>query len=312
MTEVSPDSPANPPWQFRKLPGLLGPGGWLEILPRHAISFAPRGPRLVVTFDNMKSRDMPGPRVPWGFNFLADLGASQLAVMMRRRNDWYREAELLDAFDALATAGFFDRFEDVVFYGSSMGGFAACAFAAAAPGTRVVAFTPQSTLAKDLVPWEDRYDRAHARGDWDDPRYRDGAEGLRRASRADIFADPWMPQDRAHMERLLGAGNVMWHKTGHLGHRTPRVMSFLPGFQALMASALRGEMTQADFAAFYDGRRQNVPYLRNLADKCLKQGRPGRAQTLVDYGEAAIHGHRFNGLARRIRAARSGRVTSIL
>ena len=46
-------------------------------------------------------------------------------------------------------------------------------FAAAAPGARVVAFCPQSTLCPDLVPWETRFANGRERGDWSDRRYAD-------------------------------------------------------------------------------------------------------------------------------------------
>jgi hypothetical protein len=40
--------------------------------------------------------------------------------------------------------GFFDEFEQVIFYGSGSSGYAAAAFSVAAPGATVIAVQPQA------------------------------------------------------------------------------------------------------------------------------------------------------------------------
>lgn len=180
-----------------------GAGGFFRALPRHGVAFFRRGPRLVVTFDNMKSRDVRGPRFPWGYQWLQRRGDSHMGVMMARRNDWFRHGALFDFFDEMAAAGFFGGFDEVVFYGSSMGGYGALAFAAAAPNARVVALVPQTRL--DLE-WEPRFRRGFARGDWADRRYLDGAAA---GARASVVYDPMARLDRQHGARVSGGGIVL-------------------------------------------------------------------------------------------------------
>jgi predicted acylesterase/phospholipase RssA len=63
---------------------------------------------------------------------------------------------LFDYLEGLRNSGFFKQFRHVVFTGTSMGGYAACAFCSLSPGSTVLAYSQQSTLAKDLVSWEKR------------------------------------------------------------------------------------------------------------------------------------------------------------
>jgi hypothetical protein len=107
---------------------------------------------------------------------------------------WYRDPWVWDEFDRLANDGFFKGFDRVAFYGASMGGYAACAFAAASPGCEVVAISPQSTLDKNVVPWETRYKIA-----WDrdfSGAYGDAATASRAAQQVTILFDPYEPLDR--------------------------------------------------------------------------------------------------------------------
>ena len=50
---------------------------------------------------------------------------------MAHGSTWYRDETVHDFFDRLRDQGFFRQFDRVVFYGTSMGGYAACAFSLA-------------------------------------------------------------------------------------------------------------------------------------------------------------------------------------
>ena len=115
------------PRKFRKaaIEATATSGGFFRDFDRHSAVHFQRGSTLIVTFDNMKSRDMPVPRYPWAYQFVAKQGHSHLGIMMKRRNDWFRHRQLCDFFDELRDSGFFERFDNVVFYGSSMGGYGA-------------------------------------------------------------------------------------------------------------------------------------------------------------------------------------------
>ena len=58
------------------------------------------------------------------------------------RNPAKMSAPALAMLDELRDSGFFARFRRVIFYGASMGGYAAAAFSSAAPGATVILISP--------------------------------------------------------------------------------------------------------------------------------------------------------------------------
>lgn len=252
-------------------------------MTRHFATFYRRSPKLVVTFDHMEERNVEGPRFPWGYELFEKRGVSHLGVMMRRRNDWFRHSDLFDYFDELTAQGFFGQFEDVLFYGSSMGGFGACAYAAAAPGARILALMPQSTLAVDLVPDEIRYRKGYARGDWDDPRYRDGAEGVALAAHAQLIYDPYFAPDRMHADRMQG-DHVDHLKMFFAEHFATRKLQFSGMLTQILDGALAGRpMTQqAFYRAFRDARRKAPNHMRSLAQRAADRGSAAQLGTVLN------------------------------
>ena len=105
---------------------------------------------LYVSFDNLSSvRGVKG-RDPWGYSVAAKSEWSSLGILCYRPN-WFRIPALYEELRKLADNGFFDDFEQVVFTGTSMGAYAACAFSSLAPGCTVVAFSPQSSLSPAIA-----------------------------------------------------------------------------------------------------------------------------------------------------------------
>lgn len=263
--------------KFRLAALAAGKDGSFKQMTRHFAGFYRRSRQLVVTFDHMKSRDQPGPRFPWCYELLEKKGISQLGIMMGRRNDWFRHGDLFDYFDGLKADGFFDQFDDVLFYGSSMGGYGACAFAAAAPGARILALMPQTTLAPDLVPDEKRYRRAFARGDWEDPRYRDGVDGVAVSSQTQLLYDPYFPKDRLHADRLKGA-NVQHLKAFFAGHNVTRTLQFNGMLRIVLERALANDpVGEMEYYRLYREARRSAPsHMRNLALRAVEEGSASR------------------------------------
>ena len=157
------DSP--PQWYKEIFPG--GPRtGFYENHARHALLFVERSPEvLVVSFDNLaEAGGRHLAREPWAGKFIADNGWSHLSIFAHGPT-WFRDATLIERLENLRNSDFFKRFRKVVFCGTSMGGFAALTFARLSPGSTVIAFSPQSTLAAELVPWEVRFRKGRGQ-DW--------------------------------------------------------------------------------------------------------------------------------------------------
>lgn len=272
-------------WKFRQSArAARDAGGWARFMGRQVAVYVPRGTSLLVSFDTMGARDLPAPRMPWAHSFAEKAGYSHLGVMMNGDDDWFRRRALFDFFDERRDIGFFDQFQRVVFYGSSMGGFAATTFCAAAPGCHVVAFSPQSTLMPARVPFERRYDAACGRGNWDDPRYCDAATALQLADSATLFVDPYHAIDARHLARLPGP-RVTLRPCAFMGHRIPMLLSGLKGFSKIMRHAVDGTLDTARWHGFLAARHKTPAYHRQLARIALNRGHPVLAGRVLAHAE---------------------------
>ncbi|MGB8622595.1 MAG: hypothetical protein WCD16_07240 [Paracoccaceae bacterium] len=259
---------------------LAGPDGFYHDNGSHSFLYIPRGGTLVVTFDNldivMNKRD---DRRPWGFDFIARQGWSMLGVMANGWT-WYRDPWVSDQFDALAEKGFFDRFERVVFYGASMGGYAAAAFSGASPGADVVAISPQSTVDKTVVPWETRYKVV-----WDadfSGKYGDAARVSGAARRVIILYDPHEPLDGGHADRF-NLPNVMKLRAPLLGHRLGSSLRQMGILSPIILGALDGSLSELDFYRALRARKTFPRYHKELFKRALDRNHPDLARKLGEH-----------------------------
>jgi hypothetical protein len=259
---------------------LAGPDGFFRDSADHSFLFIPRDKTLVVTFDNLDiAMGKREDRRPWGFAFIEKQGWSMLGVMANGWT-WYRDPWVTAEFDRLRDDGFFARFDRVVFYGASMGGYAACAFAAACPGADVVAISPQSTLDKRVVPWETRYKTAWGR-DFSGP-YGDAAAASRGARRVSILYDPYEPLDRGHAQRFDGP-NVAHLRTPLMGHRLGSSLSQMGILTPVILKALAGTLEPVEFYRLLRARHRFPRYQKELFRRALDRGRPGLARKVGDW-----------------------------
>ncbi len=254
---------------------LTGPDGFVTEGDGYALLFRPGAQdTLVVTFDNL---DMVAQshteRKPWGYDFVTASGWSLLSAMAPGWT-WYRDPFPQAEFDRLRDEGFFSRFQRVIFYGASMGGYAAGAFSAACPGADVVAINPQSTLDRRLVPWERRYRKAWDR-DFSGP-YGDAAIASQTARKVTVLYDPHEPLDRAHADRFTG-DNVLKLRAPWMGHRMGSAMAAMGILSGVIREALAGTLTQHDLSQRLRNRHALPRFQRELFDKALKRHGPDLA-----------------------------------
>lgn len=251
--------------------GLAGANGFFRDGPKgHSFLYVPRNKKvLVVTFDNLDiAMNKREARKPWGYEFIEKQGWSMLAALAGGWT-WYREPWVSAQFDDLRSSGFFTQFDRVVFYGASMGGYAAAAFSAACPGADVVAISPQSTLDKRLVPFETRYKTAW-HSDFSGP-YGDATEASISASRVTILYDPYEPLDSGHVRRFTGA-NVLALRCPLLGHRLGSSLSQMGILSPIIIGALDGTLTEAAFYKMLRARRDFPRYHKELFDRLRAHG----------------------------------------
>lgn len=226
------------------------------------VVFADRGDDvLMVSFDNVSSATGDTlDRVPWGYEFVAKNGWSQLGVMTFAA-DWYRNAEVLDHLENLRDQGFFRRFRNVIMTGTSMGGYAACAFASLAPGCTVIAFSPQSTLMPRLVPWETRFPGGR-RADWRGP-FADGAVESAAAETVFLVYDPAVHLDQYHIDRFT-APNVIRLKARYAGHKSALFLRRAGLLSTVVRQTVAGRMSPQEFARIYRAARTMPWYLNAM------------------------------------------------
>ena len=235
--------------------------------------FIRRSDVLLVTFDNLGSIGEYEPPQPWLQARAAKGGFSILGLIASQR-DWYRNEDTPALIRALRDAGFFAGFRRVVFAGASMGGFAALSLSALVPGAVVLAFSPQSTLAPGLVPFERRYPFARRKWDWQSAGC-DAAQAVQGASEVWLIYDPFIPEDRAHVRRIMAAappGVTREIRLDHLGHRAIRQLKALGLLQDLIEGLASGTLSQAAFAKAFRVRRESLAYQRLLIAAAERRG----------------------------------------
>ncbi|KIC09853.1 hypothetical protein RA19_13900 [Leisingera sp. ANG-M1] len=281
VLSVEPQEEPQPSGEWSKVARqLAGKEGFFDELEEHSFLFMPRGDTLVVTFDNldiaMTKRD---DRRPWGFSFIEAQGWSMLGVMANGWT-WFRHAEVAAKFEALRDSGFFAQFKRVVFYGASMGGYAAAAFAAAAPGSTVFAISPQSTLDKTLVPWEMRYKKVWGR-DFSGS-FGDAALASQGAGDVHIMYDPYVAPDAAHAARFTGPNVTLW-RCPLLGHRLGSSLQQMGVLQEIARGAISGGLTPHQFHQLLRKRHSFPRFQRELANLALDRGHPRLAKQVCSY-----------------------------
>ena len=272
---------------------------WFEAVPDCDV--------LAVTFDNLSSIGEYDPPQPWLRWRMQRAGLSLLGIMASRK-DWYRNEDGAALISALREAGLFARFRRVVFVGASMGGFAALAYASLVPGAAVLAFSPQSTLVKKLVPFERRYRYAMRKWDWESPAHLDAAEAGRDGREVTLVYDPFVKEDRLHAARIAGSG-VRHVKVPMMGHRAIRQIKAVGGLQELIEGVVRGTPDWGAFWRSFRARRAQVSWQRALVSEARARGHlrllPGALAavqaTVPDAGFARREGRR---LAKELRAGR--------
>ena len=270
-----PDSVA--PWLWSVRPGGKGTG-FLHKFDTHAVGYVEQDRRqLVVTFDNLAEMgDTSLMRGPWSYDFFAERGCSVMGVMARR-GIWFRDPALISYLASLSKGGFFKQFERVLFTGNSMGGFGALAFSRLAPGADVLAFSPQTSLDKALVPWETRFEKSWS-ADWTLP-HSDAAEGLESAGAVTVIYDPVFELDKRHVDRIT-APNVTKLTAWYASHKSPVFLRRLDMLREVSEAALERALTPELFYASYR-RRKDTPWYRNaLKDHADRTGHGALATRL--------------------------------
>lgn len=249
--------------------------GFYEPLGRlHAACFVDQRDTLLVTFETLPRIQRAGG-TPLGFRLRHATGWSSL-TLVSKGDTWFRSPSVAGFFDQLRRDAFFDDFERVLFYGAGPGGYAACSYARACPGARVLALAPQATLDPRVAGWDPRFRRMRRLPFGG--RYGFAPDGLRQAAEAWVLFDPQEPHDAMHAALFDDLAHRV--RTPFLGPAPDQALERMGLLQPLLEAVAEDRLTPAGFARMMRARRDFAPYLRRLLAHLDAAGRPALARVM--------------------------------
>ena len=257
---------------LNKVAELADDDGYVERLgDRHAAIFIEDKKTLLVSFETHQgiaalSRDAQ----PMGWDMVKALGWSHLCLVSDG-DTWFRDKAVYAYFDRLVDDGFFEEFDQVIFYGAGPCGYAAAAFSVAAPGARVVALAPQATLDPRMTEWDHRY-LHRLRTSFDD-RYGYAPDMLDAASEAVILYDPEDDLDAMHAA-LFARKGVTLFRMRFMGPELEKGLMRLQILFRILAQISAGKLDRTALARLFRARRRDGGYQFTLLQKLKHDARP--------------------------------------
>lgn len=276
--------------------------GYLERLgDHHFATFVEEGQSLLVTFETLSGiQDRNEGARPIGWRPFQSQGWSSLTLISDGET-WFRDPTVYGYFDRLVDDGFFEDFEQVVFYGADSCGYAASAFSVAAPGATVVAVQPQATLAPDVTSWETRFQKQRKLSFTD--RYGFAPDMIEAAEKAFVVFDPEQTLDAMHAA-LFSRPNVQQLTTRWLGTDVHNDFQNMQLLYPLLTHAMEGTLSRATFSEMWRTRRTYPLYLRRLMAALDQRNRPELTRMLCKNVISRMKGPRFARRLKELNAAK--------
>ena len=269
-------------------------GNFERLGKRHYAAFIEKSDTLLVSFETLQGIPaLSSLAQPLGWEMMQGNGWSSLCIASDG-DTWFRDKAVYGYFDRLIDDGFFDAFEQVIFYGAGPCGYAAAAYSVAAPGARVLAVQPQATLDPRIAEWDDRFVEMR-RTDFTS-RYGYAPDMLDAADEAFVVYDPRQSLDAMHAA-LFTRPNVRKLRLRHMGDAIQTDLLEMDQLPALLKAIVDGTLDDLAFAKMMRARRMHPPYLRNVLAALDSDGRDKLALALARNVTTRMHAPRF---ARRI------------
>lgn len=236
----------------------------------HTALFVARKPVLIVTFETAETiRRRQPDQMPFGLSVCEMRDWSHLCLISHR-DRWYRDPAIYAFFDRMVDDAFFEQFEQVVFFGAGMAGYAAAAYSVAAPGATVILLQPQATLDPAVAGWDPRFTE-HRRLNFTD-RYGFAPDMTEGAGQVFVIFDPDQTFDAMHAA-LFRRPFTTFLPVRHAGADLYASLSSMHILHSILSSAASGSFDGRLFATFFRARRNSVPYLRRLIGRLETDGR---------------------------------------
>jgi hypothetical protein len=258
-------------WKARLIAQADANGMHQQLSKRHFATFIDQNGTLLVTFESAQGiRALSETAQPFGFELVKTQGWSHLCIICDG-DTWFRDSHVYEFFDQLIDDGFFEDFDNVVFYGAGPCGYAAAAFSVAAPGATVVAVQPQATLDPNLTEWDDRF--PEMRRTSFSNRFGYAPDMLDAAEHAFVFYDPRQELDAMH-STMFHRSNVTRLRMRGMGGALQTRLVEMKILYRILTLAGAGKLTEQAFYRMYRARRENSAYVRALKSRMDADDRP--------------------------------------
>lgn len=247
------------------------------------------GPQLLVTFETLDAILARPDQMPLAAGIAKAKGWSLLCLIADGQT-YFRDPAVYGFFDRQVDDGFFEDFDQVLFYGADHGAHAACAFAVTAPGTAVLAINPRATLAPKQAGWDRRY-LAERRRDFSS-RYGFAPDMTEGAAAVHLVYDPTIPEDAMHAA-LFHMPWVSHHQVRHLGPAIEQSFVIMGHLPEMIEAAMVGKLSAHQFAQYWRTRRRFGPYLKGLIRKTDLAGKPMRSLRVCRSVVSRLNAPRF-------------------
>lgn len=254
-----------------RLPDVAGEDGFAERLgPRHNAVFIEQKPTLLVTFESFEALQARSEMAhPIGWQLMEALGWSQLCLVSEG-DTWFRDRHVFGFFDRLIDDGFFEDFEQVIFYGAGAAGYAAAAFSVAAPGAKVLVLQPQATLDPRITDWDDRF--RHMRRTDFTTRFGYAPDMLDAAERAFVVYDMENELDAMHAA-LFTRPNVTKIRVRFLDMNLETALLRMQVLYRMLAQLSSGKLNELNTARLMRARQKDPAYQFTLLRHLQQRGR---------------------------------------
>ena len=210
--------------------------------------------RVVVTLDYWRSPEERHLPSPFCRSFFKGVGITQVHIFATW-NHWYHTDELIEV-GAIIRSQFPSA--EMTLFGGSMGGYGAFRLHATVCAEMIVAFSPQAEVH---AAYDTRFGV-----DWEDVSARDRFfEGTILPRKTFVIYDPYVPDDRRHVDTLRRYCNFFEIKFPLFGHSVDRALYQTGAFEGLMTELLEGVLTASRVSYWRRrNRRASSDYCRQL------------------------------------------------
>jgi hypothetical protein len=230
--------------------------------PDHMALLIDAGRSLLVSFETIASvRKHNDDDAPIGWGFVQSHGWSSLTLMANDQPDWFRHPAMFGYFDRMIDDGFFDDFDQVLFYGAGAAGYAAAVYSVAAPDAQVLVIQPQATLRPSLARWDRRHLNAR-RLDFT-TRFGYAPMMVETADKVTVVHDPSVIEDAMHASLFTG-DNITHLACPYLGPNADHALIAMDVMPDMIEQAMEGTLSATSFATLWRARQTFLPYLRTL------------------------------------------------